>query len=553
MLTAPGETRIRALKLRTPPEKHAGAIRALEGADWDLVPPHEILILRHVRARGPVEALGRLALQQARRQAAQAVSGWAAAAESVPAVRFASREDLTACLLHDLLRGRPRWFWRGWQALFGLPPGRAAVSLLTGAPLLWPGIVRRLESSAAGPYLWPALAREDAAHLLALLGRATGWALTRDAHDPAGGGDAPARAVARAQPSLRGGESVMDRAGAETVGWLARMRPMLAPDGPDSPRTRLAVATWLWLNAPQRLAGAGASVQIDRLARWLCEAPAGPATGLTASPVWHASAAGATPAPDASGVAREACRSAVADHPGPHAGTGRRVHSPLPVQTGREPLSMREGRPVPDAPRPGVDVPRDDAPPADAMTRIAIDRACRDDREPAGPGQGGEVRIVTRQGGWFLLLNALQLPALQALLKNAPPAPCPAAGWFWLYRLGRSLGGVADPPLLRFLADLAGLEPEQELEALPPLPGEAELARLTRARYGDAVCNPTLFSRPALLLSTPSHLDVHYRMADLRLDVRRAALDVNPGWLHWLGRVVNFHYGQPAELAGLQP
>jgi hypothetical protein len=31
-------------------------------------------------------------------------------------------------------------------------------------------------------------------------------------------------------------------------------------------------------------------------------------------------------------------------------------------------------------------------------------------------------------------------------------------------------------------------------------------------------------------------------MNAIRLPVRLAGLDINPGWLPWLGRVVSFHY-----------
>jgi hypothetical protein len=34
----------------------------------------------------------------------------------------------------------------------------------------------------------------------------------------------------------------------------------------------------------------------------------------------------------------------------------------------------------------------------------------------------------------------------------------------------------------------------------------------------------------------------------VRLDIRRAGLDINPGWVPWLGRVIYFHYGSYPEL-----
>ena len=48
--------------------------------------------------------------------------------------------------------------------------------------------------------------------------------------------------------------------------------------------------------------------------------------------------------------------------------------------------------------------------------------------------------------------------------------------------------------------------------------------------------------RPGRVTTTPTHVDVifDHRQADIR--VRRAGLDLDPGWVPWLGRVVHFHY-----------
>ena len=56
----------------------------------------------------------------------------------------------------------------------------------------------------------------------------------------------------------------------------------------------------------------------------------------------------------------------------------------------------------------------------------------------------------------------------------------------------------------------------------------------------------SLVGRAGRVASTGTHLDVTLdpRRADVR--VRRAGLDLNPGWIPWFGRVVQFHY-QPGE------
>ncbi len=43
---------------------------------------------------------------------------------------------------------------------------------------------------------------------------------------------------------------------------------------------------------------------------------------------------------------------------------------------------------------------------------------------------------------------------------------------------------------------------------------------------------------------TPTHADVWLAFDQLDLRIRRAGLDIDPGWLPWFGRVVRFHYGR---------
>lgn len=59
-----------------------------------------------------------------------------------------------------------------------------------------------------------------------------------------------------------------------------------------------------------------------------------------------------------------------------------------------------------------------------------------------------------------------------------------------------------------------------------------------RARIGLA----TLVMRPARLTLTRTHADVFFRMNSGDVRIRRAGLDVDPGWVPWFGRVVTFHY-----------
>jgi hypothetical protein len=51
-----------------------------------------------------------------------------------------------------------------------------------------------------------------------------------------------------------------------------------------------------------------------------------------------------------------------------------------------------------------------------------------------------------------------------------------------------------------------------------------------------------VIARPGRIVRTRTHLDVLLPLDGVDLDVRRAALDVDPGWVPFLGRIVRFHH-----------
>jgi hypothetical protein len=67
------------------------------------------------------------------------------------------------------------------------------------------------------------------------------------------------------------------------------------------------------------------------------------------------------------------------------------------------------------------------------------------------------------------------------------------------------------------------------------------LRRVARIGLSSLVC------RPARMQWSATHLNTRFAWGDADVRVRRAALDIDPGWLDWLGRVVTFHYLQPFE------
>jgi hypothetical protein len=178
--------------------------------------------------------------------------------------------------------------------------------------------------------------------------------------------------------------------------------------------------------------------------------------------------------------------------------------------------------------------------PADADARVDANREA-----DAGAPPEVRVRAWTGAGGLLFLLP---------LAAELEPQPGRTLRWT-SHRLGLVLLpdlDEADPAALAF----AGLGPddrppsdygepptEQELNALGSVAGgvAAQLADLLERDLADdlvsAVCG-----RRAEIVAEPGWIEVRLDTAELDIDVRRAGLDLNPGWLPWLGVVVRFVY-----------
>ncbi len=568
-MLAANDVRIRSLRIAGALADRGAVTAALTQADWSLAESDAVLILRRIHVGGPLPKVAGLAVEQARGMRQRAVSGWDAQAERAEAVYFASHAEMLACLLRDVLRGRQLWFWRNWAALFALPPGQAICRAMSSNPLHWPTVLQALAQRNQATPVWLALQAADARQLLDTLARASGWKL-----------DAASTAVALRRPADLSASSTFTRA--PMPAWLPQLAALHAGSSQaDTAVLQLACVTWIWQHAPQVLAGRQATAQIALISRaWLDQAVPGIAPLASASPDTHEhreTMASRTPEADRLGSRHAMRASSLPGNPAltgdvaaahrtttdlPEAFVPRAPQASASSSDQKSPAPRLDTRHPDDAPRPTVSEALAEASSAQATQRSTartpdiggapLPPTASNVAPPAGAlAPDAETRFITRQGGWFLLLNVLALPAAQACIETRTaqsPLADLAAGWIWLYRLGRALGGEADASLANFLAHAAGLPDSAALTDLPAMDPEPELARLAYARYGEVIRDAGFFAQPALAIATPSHLDLYFRMIDIRLDVRRVALDVDPGWLPWLGRVVRFHYGHVPEL-----
>lgn len=221
--------------------------------------------------------------------------------------------------------------------------------------------------------------------------------------------------------------------------------------------------------------------------------------------------------------------------------------------------------------------PRDDTAPGNANVSTAVPRNAADERavaitqqqpvhdaapdtQHASNDAHNHITPATRRtlsheapkrtqfGGLFLLLTIFTRLDIQAQLTARPElieAQLPIRLMLYIaHRLGIDDTDAALEPLLAWLGD----GDEQ------PAPNRRELIEWTlRARRWCArhaqLSLRSLAQRPARVSATRTHLDVYFSLAQLDMRVRTVGLDIDPGWLPWLGRVVKFHYG-PEEYRG---
>jgi hypothetical protein len=146
------------------------------------------------------------------------------------------------------------------------------------------------------------------------------------------------------------------------------------------------------------------------------------------------------------------------------------------------------------------------------------------------------ARPFTAAGGLFFLVRLFELTGLPDLLRVRPDLA--EAGLPWrLLRGALRLARPTEDDALCLLPEPCLPLPLGELWR-PLLRAHHECRRLTTFSLRQLV------RRPARVSLTDTHMDVFFRAGDADLRIRRAGLDVDPGWVPWLQRVVAFHFNR---------
>lgn len=194
------------------------------------------------------------------------------------------------------------------------------------------------------------------------------------------------------------------------------------------------------------------------------------------------------------------------------------------------------------APRAPVQVPAPQpfsTPPASAR-RGGLERATAAAEVPH-TGVRQVQAVATGCGGLLFMLPVLQRLGYPAWAHSVDDETSMAAVCLLLRLILQRLHAPPDDPAWQLTYRAAAAEqdspPEHIVHAQRWLIACRRWLR-RQARIGVA----SLVRRPALLDITATHADVCFRLGDADMRVRRAGLDIDPGWIPWYGKVVAFHY-----------
>jgi hypothetical protein len=145
----------------------------------------------------------------------------------------------------------------------------------------------------------------------------------------------------------------------------------------------------------------------------------------------------------------------------------------------------------------------------------------------------------TAQGGLLMMVNALDRLGLAAWLDvhGAPGF----VDHLFRHLLDSVQAAPHDPQRAWFGADDGHPAHDAALRLW-----RLQLRRFLRRHTGMDL--PDVLARPAWVSASATHLDVIYALDGVDLRLRRVALDVDPGWCTWFGRIVAFHFLDAADL-----
>ena len=510
---------IRQLKFKGRETQRRQVITDLDRVAWPAVSEREYLFIKNLQAQQAATRLAHSLAEQAVFYRGTAVNGWLDKAATENAVFFSDYAELLACLSRDILKNNQRWYWQQWDYWFAQPVETALVCCWQQHQNLIPSIVAQLARHQQLGWFCQRLSIDLAQQLCRVV--------------------CPQLDVRLSQRTLSPNQS--DSQIPEH--WLAPWQPVFSDTDLPFAVMQLAGVIILKQWQPLKLLQADALTSFNLILARLMAIVAGTSqTKMLAKQAQAEAEASATTysSKPFNKVVVPISQNTVADSVVDKSST-RQNNQETPTQP-----ALISGVSDADQTDNSAITPSIITEPLNtSMSESRINQSEQITHSEAGlvDSISQPYCVLSGQGGVFYLLNFLNLPQVQDSLLTHPVSQQYPSAWGWLWQLAIALGWQPEPAMLKLFVFFCGFDNEQQLLELPVLPQLDDLLLWGRQRYGEQLFNQSLFAIQARVEIDACHVDVRYASDAVRLDVRRVGLDLDPGWLPWLGKVVKFHYG----------
>jgi hypothetical protein len=228
---------------------------------------------------------------------------------------------------------------------------------------------------------------------------------------------------------------------------------------------------------------------------------------------------------------------------GPGAGPGAGPESGVTAATGG-------------APDPAADTPagRDTRSGADPAHGAPGCPPAEDETDGAGPDAGSRG-LPTEWGGLLFLLSLAPTVGLPHAVLAEPDLGGRSLPWLLQAVAVTLLPVPGDDPALAAFAGLDPAEPSPWRAGLPATASEVRAVRRIAERWAQAAASAlgrpvsegeatvrALAARRGTVLFAPAWIEIVLALDEVDVDVRVAGLDLDPGWVSWLGCVLRYRY-----------
>jgi len=521
------QTRIRKLSIRAPEAMQQQLQRDISLADWPEVNDQRVVFIRRIHATAPAHQIASELKDQARSLISYGNS------DNVRI--FDNSVEMLAALLSDAALGQiaTKWYWKKWHSLSNHTPASAITQIAGDFSDSVTGAINTLVHKNKASALFTALNESEASYLLAMLCHELGYPTpsssvatdNKPADHPVSNALNTASAITLPDNILQRWRSVFHSfpenstsitPHIQLAAWIIAKQylPLMLIQAPD---TAIAIVT-------QKLRAVTDSIHSNSVSR---KQQSNFSDGNTGK---HEQSSAL---PDQDKLPVASIKTNNADKSTTHLPAGKLAEM---LREANAPISSASSESDSDS----INWDNASIEPTSTRSHTITDNVS----EMSEPifAQAETVTPVnwafnTEQGGILFLLNFLSREPAQAIVRDYW-AQLPN-GWLWLLGLATELSvTVSDDPLCGFIRAQAGLEDALYL----PLPDDGQLSALARKLYGAEVWNSELLALPASVQATPDHVSLMADISRTDISLRLAGLDLDPGWMPWLGQVVRFYF-----------